>query len=324
MKNQIPWKDIISNLKYGIETEQFILWKDNNPESFIRIRNIWNDVYTSMYQVETDTESIWKMLEERINMGSKKSSLNAQKRNTVFFRYAAVIVSILLLQIGYHLYRNIPYQDCISITNDTGKSTVVLPDSSVVILHDKTTLTSPDVFRGRLRTVDLEGEAMFDIRHVKNSKFEVNVGDLSIRVYGTRFNVKEDREESLVKISLIEGKISLRTLQEDHEVFMSPGESLIYNEIDKTMCLFEDDVEFASLWTEDLLRFEGDNLRYVCKCLEVWYGVKIEVSDDVPDTDRYTFTLKKEPLENILEIISRITPVKYEYDTGRIIISLKH
>ena len=102
----------------------------------------------------------------------------------------------------------------------------------------------------------------------------------------------------------------------------------IYAIYDKeTGCLIDrkDDVAFASCWAKDRLTFTQASLGEVCRYLSKWYGVQIVVPDELKSSCSYTFTIKDEPIDQILDIMSRINPMKYLYTNDyRIIISEIH
>ena len=81
----------------------------------------------------------------------------------------------------------------------------------------------------------------------------------------------------------------------------------------------------AACWAKDRLTFTQASLGEVCRYLSKWYGVQIVVPDELKSSCSYTFTIKDEPIDQILDIMSRINPMKYLYTNDyRIIISEIH
>ncbi len=62
------------------------------------------------------------------------------------------------------------------------------------------------------RTVNLIGEAYFEVAKDTLHTFIVNTEGIVIRALGTRFNVKAYHEEKTISATLEEGKIDIRVL----------------------------------------------------------------------------------------------------------------
>ena len=85
----------------------------------------------------------------------------------------------------------------VRLTQKGEKVKLILPDSSVVYLGAGSKLTWPSHFvKGKLRNIQLEGEAFFEVKHDTSSPFIVHSGQMQTRVLGTSFNVKQKANES--------------------------------------------------------------------------------------------------------------------------------
>ncbi len=89
------------------------------------------------------------------------------------------------------------------------KSTIELPDSSIVVLNSGSTLSYPDRFETGNRTVILNGEAFFEVKKNKHCPFYVKTKDITIRVLGTKFNVKSYFDENTTETTLVCGKVEI-------------------------------------------------------------------------------------------------------------------
>ena len=87
---------------------------------------------------------------------------------------------------------------------------VTLADGTTVWVNGKSTLTFPSHFSSRTRTVELDGEAYFDVRKNPEKQFIVSTAHQSaIKVLGTKFNVKAYKEADEVITTLVEGKVKV-------------------------------------------------------------------------------------------------------------------
>ncbi len=125
------------------------------------------------------------------------------------------------------------------------KSTIELPDSSIVVLNSGSTLSYPDRFETGNRTVILNGEAFFEVKKNKHCPFYVKTKDITIRVLGTRFNVKSYPDEITTETTLVSGKVEiLRNSELDQKgnikaivpIVLKPNQKAIFTrEIGSTM-----------------------------------------------------------------------------------------
>lgn len=193
----------------------------------------------------------------------------------------------------------------------SGKSRIVLPDSSVVWLNSGSTLEYAADFMEN-REVALNGEALFDVTKDNRHPFVVLASEVKVKVHGTCFNVNSYPKEENIRVTLFRGSVSLEA--GGKEAYLYPGEIAALNKRDKTLNITSADMFYESFWASESVRFEAKSLRYITRYLEKWYNVKIEVDPTIPDSQAYTFTIKDESLEVILRIMSRINPIAYTFD----------
>lgn len=149
-------------------------------------------------------------------------------------RYAAFLTLPLLmisLTLGYLYFSGPEAVDCYAEVT-AAKGSVIryeLPDHSVAWLNAGSTLRYPIVFRKDNRSVELKGEAYFEVQADKKRPFYVNTPDgLSVYVYGTKFNVAAYEDEELIGTVLEKGKVNVITPNQE-TMELLPGEQLLYN-----------------------------------------------------------------------------------------------
>lgn len=160
--------------------------------------------------------------------------------------------------------------------------------------------------------VNVTGEAYFDVAHDAEKPFIVQTEGMRIVVHGTKFNVDAFPGSETTLVSLIEGSVSLETKTENR--FLQPGETATFNRNTQTLKVEKDDVKFASSWANKQIVFKNRSLGDICKLLSKWYRVKINLDPALSDKYFYTFTLRSEPLDEILRIMARIQPMKYTFN----------
>jgi len=157
----------------------------------------------------------------------------------------------------------------------------------------------------------LNGEAFFDVKHDINSSFIVKIGDVAVKVHGTKFNIDAYNAENMVLVSLYEGSVEMKS--GINEVYLKPGEEGLAIQSNNNLIVRNGDVEFAKSWTNDQLNFTEKNLREVCKYLSKWYAVEIIIDPIIPENQEYSFTVKNESLEEIARLLSRVNDLNYQF-----------
>ena len=87
------------------------------------------------------------------------------------------------------------------------QKTLILPDGSTVWLNAASTLAYPVDMTDGARTVELSGEAFFDVAARPSHPFLVRAREMSIAVLGTRFNVRNYPEEIRSQAMVVSGAI---------------------------------------------------------------------------------------------------------------------
>src|SRR5690606_4126296 len=116
---------------------------------------------------------------------------------------AAIIVLALTTQVMFTTFSTAKWID---ITSQK-RQTILLPDSSKVILAENSNLKYPKTFDENERNVQLNGTAYFEIKMNLKSSFSVNTANTKTTVLGTKFLI--DASNPLQEQVIVdEGKVS--------------------------------------------------------------------------------------------------------------------
>lgn len=324
---EIPWGLIISNFKGEISDEEHARlsrWAENPDCRSVmeELKSLWRNIQLKSASYTPDKTQNWKILSERIHRTEGTDTMVKTTKSVSlrsFYRYAVAACLILAVGIAYYLggqravseYRLEQVYSCLD-----GKSRITLPDGSVVWLHGHTTLAYND-FQGRDRLVKVAGEAFFEVAKDAEKQFVVQTEGLRVVVHGTKFNVEAPDSAEESRISLMEGAVSLET--SSHRIFMQPGDVVVYNRKDNRLVRMAGDTDFDRMWMKDELIMLNGSLGEVCRHLSKWYGVKINLEEGLEKKYEYTFTLHAEKLDEVLRLMSRITPISYHFDEANVL-----
>jgi ferric-dicitrate binding protein FerR (iron transport regulator) len=211
-----------------------------------------------------------------------------------------------------------------------GKSMLVLADGTKVWLNAGSRLIYPASFTGKTREVQLEGEALFDVAQQAHQPFFVHTGKITVRVLGTRFDVKAYREDAQVSATLISGKIQV-IMNEDPEkkILLSPHEKLTVMNVVGAAGKADEPVKENELryqvqflaqaetdWVNNKMVFNNESFDEVARQMERRYAVHIEFDNAMLRREHVSGIFEKESLSQALEILKMTTRFNYKIDSN--------
>ncbi|WP_430971722.1 FecR family protein [Sunxiuqinia rutila] len=194
------------------------------------------------------------------------------------------------------------------------KTQVVLPDGSLVWLNSGSSLSFPSVFTGSTREVKLKGEAYFEVTKNESMPMQVSTNQLTVKVYGTTFNVNGFADNGKVETTLVEGKVTLILKASHKEYLLEPGYSASYDIRSQEIRASEvDEMDVFTGWKDGKMLFQNEPFAGIVNKLERWYNVDIEMTD--PSLGNYTLyaTFIDENIEQVLDIFASSIPITINY-----------
>ena len=194
---------------------------------------------------------------------------------------------------------------------------VILSDGSKVWLNSASSLRFPVGFADSQRTVELTGEAYFEVVKNKEKPFLVKVGDMQVKVLGTHFNIKAYNDESFIKTSLFEG--SVKITRGEASGFLKPGEQALLNSSDNNIQISKANMDEAIAWKNGLFEFDGADITSIMKEIARWYDAEI-VYTGKPPMRRFEGKISRNAqLSDVLRILE-LSSVKFTVTGNKIII----
>ncbi len=187
-----------------------------------------------------------------------------------------------------------------------GQYFIKLSDGTQVWLNSESKLKYPvDFIEGETRQVELVyGEAYFDVSpstEHNNSRFKVQTGLQEVEVLGTEFNIKAYQDENFIYTSLVEGKVSVSSLNQN--AVLKPREQSVINN-NGEIIVSNVDINSVVDWMRGVFSFKGKPLEEICKILSRWYDVDVVIENK--DFKNITFKgviKKSNTIELILETL---------------------
>ncbi|WP_036602370.1 FecR family protein [Olivibacter sitiensis] len=217
-------------------------------------------------------------------------------------------------QIGYHTIE----------TPRGGQYKLVLPDGSSVWLNAASILRFPVQFDGGRRTVELSGEAYFEIEHAGRSRgdnlgpFVVKSAGQEVQVLGTHFNVNAYSDEPTLKTTLLKGAVRVWNELSNQSQVLIPGEQS--NLEGKMLSKKKVDIETSVAWKNRLFIFHHVDLPTMLRQIERWYDVQF-VYESLPNTgSMYGEISRDKKLSVVLDALEENTGLKFIIEGRRVIV----
>lgn len=194
------------------------------------------------------------------------------------------------------------------VTPLRGTYQLELSDGTKVWLNAASSLRFPVVFTGDVRTVEVTGEAYFEVAHNPNKHFLVKVMNnrneepVDVLALGTGFNVNAYGDDDHMRTTLVNGIVKVSV--GGKEQTLKPGQQLTVGDKEK-MELKKVDTDRVVAWKNGIFDFEEDHLRDILRQLGRWYGVQVE--GHVPDKYLTGVVRRNVNLSEVLKMLESAT-----------------
>ena len=230
---------------------------------------------------------------------------------TTKYPVLAIAASVILLLVAGLVVFQVNQVEIVT-DGQVAKYEVYLPDNSRVMMRYNTTL-SYNTFTWRFnRSVDLEGEAYFEV--AKGEKFTVESTRGATSVLGTAFNIFASDEA--YKVKCFEGKVAVNTGSGRFSI--GPGQSVL----NKKGALIEESFDLAdTVWHKEELVFEEALLEDVFDRLGKVYNKEFVLPMEVKG-EKYTGFFPADDLSLALRLVLEPLDLEAEFVEGdKVIIS---
>jgi len=253
-------------------------------------------------------------LEEAFSAIKEKRTSYTNKTTNTFrkVKWQYGIAASVILLIGIFTYFN--FFNMTIYSSDFGERLAFeLPDGSKVLLNSKSTIKFNKYNWDTNRTLELKGEAYFDVE--KGNKFTVETSQGEVSVLGTEFNVKAITD--LFKVSCYEGKVKVKDYTDSSVRNLTP--SLGYQNITNNTPIVLNFENTRPEWMNQQSAFKSTPIKYVFIALEKQYGLQF-VYDHFNDSILFTGSFPNNNKEIALKTVLKSVNLKYTIQGNSIIL----
>jgi len=154
-----------------------------------------------------------------------------------------------------------------------GQYEVNLPDGTKVWLNAASSLKYPVTFGPKQRSVELHGEAYFEVAHNPQKPFIVATTQQQVEVLGTHFNVNAYNDEATVNTTLLEGKVKIAG--KGISAILRPGQQSVLTTQTHQLKVQAADLERDMAWKNGDFVFKNQDLESIMRQVARWYNVEV-------------------------------------------------
>ncbi|WP_343702983.1 FecR domain-containing protein [Chitinophaga sp.] len=215
-------------------------------------------------------------------------------------------------------------ESLVATTPRGGTYQIILPDGSRVWLNAASSLKFPSTFKDKsIRTVELSGEAYFEIAKVKQPggngmvPFIVNSNGQAVEVLGTAFNISSYPEDSQVRTTLVEGSVRING-GKGQPVLLQPGQQAVWT--NGAIAVHQANTEAALAWKNGYFMFNDEPLGSIMQKLSRWYNIDPVFEDDLTQHTFFGMVSKSKPISAVLNIMETTGGVHFRIEGRKVIV----
>ncbi|MGL4852813.1 MAG: FecR family protein [Phocaeicola sp.] len=305
------------------EVNDWLKESDENAQHFFE----WEEAFYIGKQVQKEDQEKLAKAEAALFNRIEREKKKVSKRYTLsrIMQYAAIGIGVILtVALSYSSYKEKQeVNNLVTIVSGNSIRELHLDDGTKVWLNKNTTFTYSVHYAKRERTVYLNGEAYFEVRKNSEMPFVVQSEAMQVRVLGTTFNLKSQKESSSAVATLLEGEIEVKGNNNEGLIVLLPGQVAELNGLTKQLLLKQAGAGIDK-WNTNEFVFNQAKITDIARALAEFYQVKIHLASDIDAENTYSGVLKKkERVEDMLLLMTYSIPVNYKVVGDSILLSSK-
>lgn len=192
------------------------------------------------------------------------------------------------------------------------RSSITFSDGTKIWVNSGSKVIYPVTFNKEKREIFVEGEVYLDVIANAEWPFIVKTQQMDVKVLGTSFNVSAYKNDSNLQVTLVEGKVKVKT-NNNHSDVLLPNQQFNYDIQTNEVKVQAVDVDNYVAWKNGYYQFERQPLNIVFKKLSRYYGIRIEWDEEVGKQTCYGKLDLKEELDDVLNNLKDATAIPMQF-----------
>lgn len=202
-----------------------------------------------------------------------------------------------------------------------GQHRIQLPDGTRVWLNALSVLKFPQNFLGlKERTIELEGEAYFEVAPNKEQPFIVRTDRQIIEVLGTHFDIKSYRTDPSAATTLLEGSVRSSDTKSSQSLVLKPGDQFLTD--DRNGLVKQVDTLSVIDWKNGEFIFHNENIQDIMRDVTRWYDVKVVFADNAVCHETFSGSVSRyDNVSELLKTLQLTGRVHFDIEGRKIIVN---
>ncbi|MBB6274537.1 ferric-dicitrate binding protein FerR (iron transport regulator) [Pedobacter cryoconitis] len=303
-----------ANASEVIEVQAWLNAKAENQKYFNDMKKIWEDSLRLTEHSEDHESATWSKIEDRLNFNTPVILKRKSLINKSWLRLAASITMVCGL--GWFAFNHFKSPAITNIETKEQVLTQILPDGSQVTLNKNSLISYASKFTGATRPVKLQGEAFFKVTPNSAKPFIISVNNITVKVIGTSFNVKNRNGKTVIVVET--GIVKISRYQSSIE--LHPGERVTINQDQKTLSKESNPGKLYNYYRSNQLECKNTTLQELVDALNEIYHTNIVIANHTLKNKQITASFRNSSLEEILDVISLTINVQIQHKNQQIIL----
>lgn len=304
------------------ELSRLAEWVGQSAEHAERLFRLTELYHTGRVMLQHDVQ---RTMRAELSLMRRVAEAEAEERRCrrmrLWQRASAAVFVFLVATAGMLYWLRQEKAMMVVATTDRIKH-VVLPDSSEVWLNTASTLKYPKDFDGRLRQVELDGEACFDVSKDEHRPFIVKSKWLTTRVLGTVFNFKTRASDNTAEVALLEGSVRVRGNHDEGQITIHPNQKAVLDKSSGQMEVVQMYAPLAAAWRTHTIPFANMRLTEIASALEAYYQVRIDVCPALIRRNTYSGVVScRSTIDSVLVDLSYSVPFAFKRSGSHVVLS---
>jgi ferric-dicitrate binding protein FerR (iron transport regulator) len=304
------------------EIEQLTKWVNENAENENQFAEMQNSYIFLASTLSPDNQkSAFNEIINQINNKKEKKGISVKR----IYSIAASILFPVLLGAFAWFYQwsnsgNEPELFTEIVAPPKHNSQITLSDGTQVWLSPESKLRYGQNYGRETRNVILDGEGYFEVAKNQEKPFTVETGLLKVRVLGTSFNLEAYSNETMIRTTLVRGSLQIESELISKGILLTPGDRISLDVNSKQLTSEKVNTEIYRLVKDGMIIFKRNTLAEVCRKLERWFMIPVELKGNDNQDLLFTAKFQDESIEKILQILNLTIPINYQIMNDKIVI----
>jgi len=274
-----------------------------NKREYQALQHVWDTA------AKIPADRLWALAEDNSPRGRRRHP----SRRTNRWHYAgAAFACLIVLGVAAGAYQWQQAQPVFTAVIDTAlgeRRNVTLPDRSSIDVNTQTRVQIR-YYKDRRTVVLTSGEASFNVDPDAARPFIVNAGKASVRVTGTRFNVRRNGDGASVAVLSGTVEVAGSVVPAEPATPLAAGQSVEVDSLGRAGNSQRSDVAALTAWREGRLIFDDASLADVVREVARYCQRSIRLAGPEVAQLRLSSTFNLNNTDALLDALPRILPVK--------------